>query len=817
MALFKLATERVSLSWSAPRTSTPRTALGELIPEGGVRVVYARPGAEVSAQSWPEREGGPYLYEQTDYRVLAQSLSGQRIELKHRDPVLLQDLDVEDDGCLVHGIINYGSQIGQTRWELWERGQLELAFEMEVFPTKLSYREDYDAILAQVQGLLTGLALEYLRATWQAGRVDQSRSMGGVPTDVEWLTSLRLHLDAIEQALEQIRRQPLRQLQAHQQWTPVSQARATDKGARQAFLRGTGQGAWVELEGGLRARERVLVDRARSSLQTPEQRWVAQRLRMLHRKLLSLTTAQRARSSQGARHRQILAELEGFVRRVGRWRQHGPWALGDDDDQLPVTGQSLALWRTPGYAELAQISHALELGLWVDGGPLAIGVKDLSRLYEYWCYLMIVRLMVELTGGQPVLDGLLMWRVDGLSVRLGTGQESVVEIALHAGARLRLVYNPSMTRFSLHPQRPDMLLSVLRPGWPALHLVMDAKYRLDPRGEVGPPIDAINALHRYRDAILQPDEETGRLEHGIVQAVALFPYREPDDARGSFELNRLWSALEGYGVGALPMLPGELEYVRRWLSRMLARSGWALADGAIGHAGARAVAQANRRAEELTLVGVLRAQSPAQHLAWISAQRLYYTPYHPTQPRQLAARYLAIYSPRALRSPGAITHIAPILGVELTTRGAVATPWSAARGDQEQVVLYRLGALEALARPVVNDARAEVAAQRFSSARWSTRYTIERAHHVSELAMELVQEWQLYEGLIERGVQPRLEALPSTPGEERRGVGRARQHVGDATARWDGHEYVLCRSGGDEVRTHELERALAILLGIEPR
>lgn len=811
MALFKLATERVSLSWSAPRTLTPRTALGELIPPGGVRVVYARAGAAVSSQSWPQREGGPYLYEQTDYRVLAQSLSGERIELRHRDPVLLQELDVEDDGLLVHGIINYGSQIGMTRWELWERGQLELAFELEVFPTKLTYREDYDAILSQVQGLLTGLALEYLRATWQSGRVGALGSPSDAVTDVEWLTSLRLHIDAMEQALEQIRRQPLRQLQAHQQWTPLSQARATDKGARSALSQGRGQGAWVELEGALRARERILVERAAQSLLTPEQRWVAQRLRMLHRKLLSLLETQRARQRQGARGRQVVRELEGFVRRVGRWRQQGPWAQRSDDDQQPILGQTLALWRTPGYAELAQISHALELGLWVDGGPLAIGVKDLSRLYEYWCYLMIVRLMVELTGGQPVLDELLVWRIDGLSVRLGTGQESVVEVALHAGAKLRLIYNPSLTRFSLHPQRPDMLLSVLRPGWPALHLVMDAKYRLDPHGEVGPPMDAINALHRYRDAILQPDEATGRLEHGIVQAVALFPYREPEDARGSFEQNRLWSALEDYGVGALPMLPGELEYVRRWLSRMLARAGWSLADGAIGHAGARAVAQARRRADELTLVGVLRAKSPEQHLAWIDAQRLYYTPYHPTQPRQLAARYLTIYSPRALRSPGAITHIAPILAVELTTRAKVATPWDGSRGGNEQVVLYHLGALEVLSSPVENDAHGEVAAQRFSVSRWSTRYAIERARHVGELVMELVQEWQLYEALQERGVQPRLEALPSSAGVDARGVGRARFCVGDVTARWGARGYELRRAGQDDEHTWSLERALVIL------
>ena len=33
----------------------------------------------------------------------------------------------------------------------------------------------------------------------------------------------------------------------------------------------------------------------------------------------------------------------------------------------------------------------LSLGLRIEGGPLALSVKDLSLLYEYWCYLATAR------------------------------------------------------------------------------------------------------------------------------------------------------------------------------------------------------------------------------------------------------------------------------------------------------------------------------------------------------------------------------------------------------------------------------------------
>src|SRR3990172_8126861 len=53
-----------------------------------------------------------------------------------------------------------------------------------------------------------------------------------------------------------------------------------------------------------------------------------------------------------------------------------------------------------------------------------------------------------------------------------------------------------------------ILLTLMRPGAPLVQFVIDAKYRLDVSddyisvfGCAGPPVDAVNALHRYRDAI----------------------------------------------------------------------------------------------------------------------------------------------------------------------------------------------------------------------------------------------------------------------------------------------------------------------------
>ena len=78
-------------------------------------------------------------------------------------------------------------------------------------------------------------------------------------------------------------------------------------------------------------------------------------------------------------------------------------------------------------------------------------------------------------------------------------------------------------------QRPDIVLRFQHAGWPELIVVFDAKYRVDGSrnyvrrfGLPGPSQEAINALHRYRDAIVVSSEQRG-LERPVVRGAALYP------------------------------------------------------------------------------------------------------------------------------------------------------------------------------------------------------------------------------------------------------------------------------------------------------
>src|SRR5213594_3144039 len=171
--LFEIQSDRSRLTWSS-RGAFVHDTLGQLsfrsLRSGLVFLGCHRAGLDEIVSRDPAQQIGPALREETDYQVFIQGEAGRRVELTHRDPNITRDLRSEDSGRIFHGTLNFRSQVGSSEFLLKVDGEPEFAFEVEVFPTKLDYKSDYQQLLAEVQGILVGLALEYLRATRQMGR-----------------------------------------------------------------------------------------------------------------------------------------------------------------------------------------------------------------------------------------------------------------------------------------------------------------------------------------------------------------------------------------------------------------------------------------------------------------------------------------------------------------------------------------------------------------------------------------------------------------------------------------------------------------------
>jgi len=832
--LFRICTDRVSIHWAADRASAVSGAVRsagngvELRPSGKLRILLRgrnvrllpetrRLGVPGELAARLDVTAGPPLFEETPYFVLARSVQGGSIEVKHRDPVIEGGLSKPGDPALLHGSVNFRGQIGDSRFVVLVDGEVELEFIVEVFPSKMTYREDFSRMLSRVQDISAGLALEYLRSTHHLAGTTEST--GG--TRLEWVSLLRVIVLDLEKALRHVASHPIRGLQRAPRPTRVEAIRRLDSGVRRAILRGGGSGSHLRTKGGVPIR-RILPTRAsRSTLDTHEHRWLALQLDRIQLRLADLLREEVARleeryGDQSQTDRKVLEELRGIEARVVALRELEPLR---STTALPPPGfASLQLQSAPGYREASRAIVVLNRGLRIGGGPFELSLKDLHQLYEYWCYLELLSLVATVVRRPIPTKGLVEVTEQGLRVRLDRGRARTVRFDLSGRRRLEVTYNPLFPAGDgVLPQQPDIVLTITDPQWPDVRLILDAKYRvraepsfIDRFGSPGPPEDAINVLHRYRDAIVEeerrsgPESQSFERRRTVVEGVALFPLSGKDVHQ--FRNSRFFTSLEKLGIGALPFLPGATDLVEDWLRAVLKRSGWATAARTVDYSITRRASRWAREAEEAVLLGVLRPTDPMGHLDWVRDNRTYYTPLTPTQERQLLARWIGLYTPASARGkglPGAVTHVAPVEGIEVAPRSRVQAPWPPRKHRKALQVVYRLGEVLPLSRPILNRDPSTGRGSRFSTNRWTSRLALDRAREVTELLLESRAEWILVETLRARGEEFSIRA-DRAPSAEVGNTGRARFHLDHQVVRWAGDQGWEIDVGGRKRYAHEV-------------
>jgi predicted component of viral defense system (DUF524 family) len=754
--VFRIETDRTHLSWNIAQRAESDTAAPR--PEGRLAISQLNPDIqkiEIHREGWPSEiandvasEVGPCLREELPYNVLLHGSDKRRVELRHRDPTIVKSLYSREGGSLLHGTIKFVSQIGRSRFSVFVDNKPEYDFEVEVFPSKLEYAADYALLLADLQDVLAGLVLEYLRSTFQFGLTVESSDN----TRLEWILLLRHTIGDLERALHYVERHPHQGLVRERVATRAEKVRRADATTFRTITRGKGQGPKSKTASGLVLHSRLPARRSQLTWNTPEHRWFASQLSRIRQSLAELQLLERKiHSANKSRQRRILEEITNLEVRVAAL-QRLP-LITNAKGSVPPGFSSLTLQARPGYREARQACLILLQGLRVNGGPVGLSVKELHCLYEYWCYLKLVRLVAKITGEKVPVREMFSITQNGLQVRLRRGTTQTIKFA-HGDRCLELAYNPHYTGDAfIRPQNPDVVLTFRYRGWPTMSLVFDAKYRIDASpayvkeyGIPGPPQDSMNALHRYRDSIL---EETGpegprseRFKHTVVECVALYPYA---DVENRFPTSPLRAKLTDVGIGAIPFLPRETRYLEEWLRFVLQRDGWSTTESTIPYSSFEQMHDWRQAEKESVLIGTLRRNARA-HLEWIKSRRCYYTTYLPRQAKQLTARWVAIYSAGLLRKPGAITHWARVKGVEVKRRREIETPWPSRGSANEQIAVFKLGEIRELPTPIENKRR-DGRSKSLSKNKWTTRLGIERATEWEQLSLETSMEWRLYEEL----------------------------------------------------------------------
>ena len=252
-----------------------------------------------------------------------------------------------------------------------------------------------------------------------------------------------------------------------------------------------------------------------------------------------------------------------FFRTVGRFKG--------------LTQESLVLQKATGYSQIYRTWQLLRRAYSLNDGMYRLQTKDIATLYEIWCFIEVSHIVKELLGLDVDVDHRNRMEMNGIFTwELGKGEHSRILFRKDGVELAELVYNPKHTdkendevgvanvESRTVPQKPDIVLQLtkddIEKGMKMTYL-FDAKYRINDRTDAGvdtPPDDAINQMHRYRDAIYYKDNKDGNsaLKKEVIGGYILFPGNgDPIEvAKAKFQ-----QSLDEVNIGAFPLRPNDVD------------------------------------------------------------------------------------------------------------------------------------------------------------------------------------------------------------------------------------------------------------------
>lgn len=431
-------------------------------------------------------------------------------------------------------------------------------FSFRVVSPKLDTKDDYNHILAEINAQYNEIIYKYLTLTLQ-----NLQRGGKSDNDVVWLSIFRHIAKEYEKWVRYIVDKPhLRQTRQTyfdradriKRWSPRMEERY----------------AQVEAEGRLE-REYFRHDEIIHTHNTRENRFVKFTLDRIGKRLTSIVATIKAKNARAKESDKVadseLAELDGYVASIRRLANSKLFRILRGE---PLRSESMVLQKRTGYAQVYKYWLLLQKGIELFEGANAIGVRPIWELYELWCFLKMRQMVADILG----LDFANPEEItENPMPMVKPFEDNNQEHTVYYGSKARLHYQHTYSRKTgeVHTatteNRPDIVLTVVQPDGFELTYLFDAKYRLlddnklnrEDREEWSasggadtPPADAINQMHRYRDAIYYESDKQTHAAKEIIGGYILFPGRgDNESVRERF----FYKSIETVNIGAFPLLP----------------------------------------------------------------------------------------------------------------------------------------------------------------------------------------------------------------------------------------------------------------------
>lgn len=518
----------------------------------------------------------PCFYEHQNYQLVIQKKGDVKVDFYHENRFLRQALKPLGDEILT-GILNFQNEVGYTDLEIKIAGNTALNIRLEIFPSKIDYKTDYDRILTEVNEEIYNLSFDFLRRTYQMTglRETQNQSL------TEFFSILQTIFRQLVDSVDRIKSVPHYRLDKEKQVVIADKVKRAGK-ENVAFLAKHPHlllkdniPSGVQINGQHYRPTHLIETKRRSNFDTTENRFLRWMLLRIENKLQEIMNRLKKRDCRP--DPKLVERIERMMSQLNRLLRYDFLQEVGELKQMTIT---LVLQMVPGYRDVYRFYLMLMKGLSIQGDLFHLSMKDLAQLYEYWCFLKIHSLLKK--KYDLVKQDIIRLNRNGLFVTLDKSQSASVTYRNPRNRETFTLFYNSLPledgrEFPTLAQRPDNVLTLKKQDSSVEYkYVFDAKYRLNPAyegtlyhqkydGLPGPEEDDINTMHRYRDAIVYHKDNTASYERSMFGAYVLFPYSDEE----KFKQHRFYKSIKKVNVGAFPFLPNSTQLVEEFLDELI--------------------------------------------------------------------------------------------------------------------------------------------------------------------------------------------------------------------------------------------------------
>ena len=456
---------------------------------------------------------------------------------------------------ILAGFLNYGNEIGRSEIQLIYQIGTEtrrFAFSFEVLSTKLNYHEHWKTIIEDIEQEYRMLSLDYMRRTFHGFSPDAS----GETPEIIWWSVFANEQQKFIKACKNIIDRPRHRLHGKDAYKRADKLTFIPSYIENELAEHRNDCAHL-----YRVEEHVWTN------DTQENRFlkfalgqITDKYEVLKKRIEAVKNASDVMKDDMQATLTILKHLQRnpFFRTVGNYKG--------------MNQESLALQKATGYSQVYRTWSLLQRSYSLNDGIYRLQTKDIATLYEIWCFIEVSHIVKEkLHLSDEDIDHRNRMEMNGLFTwDLGKGEHSRILFKKDNVELAELIYNPKSSERENNsvgitdlvvptvPQRPDIVLQLtkndLQEGMKMTYL-FDAKYRIDGKDRNGvdvPPEDAINQMHRYRDAIYYKDFQSDAFKKEIIGGYILFPGDgEPTDVA----VSKFRKTIDEVNIGAFPLRP----------------------------------------------------------------------------------------------------------------------------------------------------------------------------------------------------------------------------------------------------------------------